>query len=432
MTESRLAGLALRAANKRGAAQWRLRRAVAGLRARVGGPNRSAAAAGFDLRVWNPIRWPRAARGAAAALGPLELLPAGTGARDVVRACDPFRARRRPRIEDVAAFHTGAAARARVLARLAATGAVTHLADGRGALREALGGELHDIMAAEARGLDAGERELRSIAARRAALRTHSSWACAWRAGGGGELPLVSILLAASRPQYLERILAQAARQTYPRLELVLAPNRAPFADAERRAAALPFPARVARTPAGAPLGAVLNAAAAAARGTLLVKMDDDDLYGPEHIWDLALARAYSGASLVGKGMEFVYLAGPRLTVHRDAGGGEEYRAGTVVGGALLISRRDLARAGGWRDAARGVDRALVADVIASGGLAYRTHGAGYVAVRRARGHTWEVDDDYFLSSADRVFRGWSPAPAGLDAPRAAPGGLADLPDAGG
>ena len=212
----------------------------------------------------------------------------------------------------------------------------------------------------------------------------------------------------------------------------MLAPNRALFADAERRAAALPFPARVARTDACAPLGVVLNAATAAARGTLLAKMDDDDIYGPEHIWDLVLARAYSGANLVGKGMEFVYLAGPRLTVHRDAGGGEEYRAGTVSGGALLISRRDLARAGGWRAAARGVDRALVADTIGSGGLVYRTHGAGYVAVRRARGHTWEVDDGYFLSSADSVFRGWSPAPAGLDAPLAPPEGLADLPEPGG
>ena len=420
MTEGRLAGLALRAANKRGAARWLVRRAAAGLRARAGGPDRSAAGAGFDLRVWNPVRWPRAARGAAAALGPAALLPAGACARDVVRPDDPFRPRRRPRIEDVAAFHPGATARARVLARLAATGAVVHVADDCAALREALGGELHDVMAAEARGLDAGARELRSIAARRAALRAHSSWARARR--GGAEPPLVSILLAASRPECLERILALAARQTYPRLELVLAPNRAPFADAERRAAALPFPARVTRTPAGAPLGAVLNAAAAAARGTLLAKMDDDDIYGPEHIWDLALARAYSGANLVGKGMEFVYLAERRLTVHRNAGGGEEFRAGTLAGGALLVSRRDLARAGGWREAARGVDRALVADTVKSGGLAYRTHGAGYVAVRRARGHTWEADDDYFLSGADSVFRGWSPAPAGL----------ADLPEPGG
>lgn len=432
MTESRLAGLALRAANKRGAARWLARRAVAGLRTRVGGPDRSEAEAGFDLRTWNPIRWPRAARGAAGALGPVKLLPAGTGARDVVGPADPFRPRRRPRVEDVAAFHSGAAARARALARLAATGAVVHIVDDCAALWEALGGELHDVMAAEARGLDAGARELRSIAARRAALRAHSSWARARRAGRGAELPLVSILLAASRPECLERILALAARQTYPRLELVLAPNRAPFADAERRAAALPFPARVVRTPAGAPLGAVLNAAAAAARGTLLAKMDDDDLYGPEHIWDLALARAYSGASLVGKGMEFVYLAEPRLTVHRNAGGGEEFRAGTVAGGALLISRRDLARAGGWRAAASGVDRALVADTVRSGGLVYRTHGAGYVAVRRARGHTWEAGDDYFLSGADSVFRGWSPAPAGLDGLRAAPGLLADLADPGG
>ena len=37
-------------------------------------------------------------------------------------------------------------------------------------------------------------------------------------------------------------------------------------------------------------------------------KVDDDDRYGPEHIWDLVLARQFSGATVVGKGAEFVYL----------------------------------------------------------------------------------------------------------------------------
>ena len=41
------------------------------------------------------------------------------------------------------------------------------------------------------------------------------------------------------------------------------------------------------------------------AQGTLLTKVDDDDLYGPEHVWDLVLARCYSGAAVVGKGAEF-------------------------------------------------------------------------------------------------------------------------------
>jgi hypothetical protein len=29
--------------------------------------------------------------------------------------------------------------------------------------------------------------------------------------------------------------------------------------------------------------------------------MDDDDFYGPEHVWDLVVARLYSGAEIVGK-----------------------------------------------------------------------------------------------------------------------------------
>ena len=57
------------------------------------------------------------------------------------------------------------------------------------------------------------------------------------------------------------------------------------------------------------PLGAVLAAATAAAAGPLLAKMDDDDVYGAEHLWDLVLAHEYSGAALVGKFPATVYLA---------------------------------------------------------------------------------------------------------------------------
>ena len=71
------------------------------------------------------------------------------------------------------------------------------------------------------------------------------------------------------------------------------------------------------------PLGTVLNAAAAETSGTLHAKFDDDDIYGPEHLWDLVLAHEYSRAPLVGKGAEFVYLAGSDVTLNRFRGWGE-------------------------------------------------------------------------------------------------------------
>ena len=166
------------------------------------------------------------------------------------------------------------------------------------------------------------------------------------------------------------------------------------------------------------PLGAVLNAAAQAASGALLAKMDDDDLYGAEHLWDLALAREYSGAALVGKFPATVYLARSDRTVRRRRVASETWSS-SITGGTMLIGRADLKRAGGWRSLPRHVDEALVRDVRRAGGGVYRTHDAGYLMVRHGEGHTWEADDAEFLVQAEAVHRGWRPALAGIgDAPR--------------
>ena len=257
---------------------------------------------------------------------------------------------------------------------------------------------------------NASARELHSVELRRAALRYHSSWA-----RNPANLPAVSILLPTRRPALLAQALAAVAAQTYPRLELVLAlhGNESAFAHAEQCAAALPLPYRIVPVAASAPLGAVLNAAVAAAGGELLTKMDDDDRYGVDHVWDLVLAREYSRAQLVGKGSEYVYLAASHRTIHRNRGQGEAYRD-FLEGGTMLIARADLVRVGGWRNVPIAEDLGLIEDVLRAGGAVYRTHGAGHLLIRHGAGHAWDAGDDYFLGIADGVSPGCDAALAGL------------------
>ena len=423
-----------RAVNRGRTLRWWLRprgRLARGVRGGACVAGDGGIVAAFDLRQDNPVHWPRDGGLGVASLGPLRLLPPGVGEGlglgrgDVAEVgrwdpcrMSPGRLRRYRYVADVAGFHIDAAGRAGALARLAANGVVVYLADAAGdddgGLRGLLGDELFGLMAAEVRGLDAGGRELRSIGMRRAAMREHSSWG---RDVAG--LPLVSILLATRRPGLLAYALASAGRQTYPKLELALAlhGDDADFdaARVEGLIRGLRFPVRVVRVPVASTLGAALNAAVSASGGGLLAKMDDDDCYGPEHIWDLVLARAYSGAGLVGKGVEFVYLAGADRTLHCRSGGGEAYRSSSLAGGTLLVGRGDLARVGGWRDAPRGVDLALVNAALRAGLGVYRTHGAGYVLVRHGRGHTWQECDGRFLAEADRAVPGWAPGLAGMD-----------------
>jgi hypothetical protein len=153
------------------------------------------------------------------------------------------------------------------------------------------------------------------------------------------------------------------------------------------------------------PFGEALGRATARASGTLVTKFDDDDTYGPEHIWDLVLARHYSGATMVGKGTEFVYLEGANITVRRRSGQPEAEDT-IVAGGTMLISRGELEELGGWRPVPRSVDRGLLDRVIRAGATIYRTHPLGYLYHRRAQGHTWAAEDEFFLRSARQQWDG--------------------------
>ena len=402
----------------------------------------------LDPTVVNPIGWTPDFDDTVVALGPPELLPLDVRARTTAALRPPAGSleglRRAHHVEDVAAYHDGVIQRATTLVELAAAGVVVHLADTDTdtfpGLRGYLGAELHRLMtASDIEGFDRHRRELVSICMRRAALRDHCLRSRAaqaralaagieTRASDGGSTtvpvgpawpPEVSVLLPTRRPASLSAAIDNVARQTYPRLELVLALHGDGFdTDAlQSLVAGLDFGVQVVPVVGTLPLGRVLDAAVSASSGALLTKFDDDDVYGAEHVWDLVLAHEYSGAELVAKGAEYVYLAASDQTIHRFGGRGERFSLRpTVAGGAMLIEAQDLAAAGGWQPRPDSVDKALVDDIVRTGGRIYRTHGAGYVLVRHGVDHTWPAEDSYFLDQATLVRPGRNLTLAGIDA----------------
>ena len=329
----------------------------------------------FDPEQVNPAGWAREGRRRAGALGPARILPSGVRVQTVVSGDDPRGAARLHHVEDIAAFHPDPIHRAATLATLAAAGTVVHLTDADTELEARLGHDLYTAMRDDRiPAADARLREMLSIRMRRASLRRHSLRARARQVAEAASLPnhvgipTVSVVLPTKRPALLGRSLETVAAQTYPRLELVLALHGDGF-PAGIDTSAVPFPVEVLRAPSGWLFGAVLNEAVAAAGGTLLAKMDDDDHYGRDHIWDLVLAREFSRAELVAKGAEFVHLVEPDRTIHRYAGRGETYpELVTIAGGALLISAHDLMEVGGWRRVPAAVDQRLVTDLTRLGG----------------------------------------------------------------
>jgi len=236
---------------------------------------------------------------------------------------------------------------------------------------------------------DEHRRELIGVRLRRAVLEAVSTCPAS-----------VSVVMATNRPDRLPEALRQIEAQTHTALETVFAIHGAlPSQLRTELEAAATRPTTIIEVEATATLGEVLNRAVAASSADIITKMDDDDLYAPEHIADLLDALSYSSAHLVGKGSEFVYLAEIDTTIRRFPNGVETANR-NLAGGTLMIARHDLADAGGWRDVPRAVDQALIDDVQAAGGTFHRTHALGFILNRHGTAHTWDASIDYFLQQA--------------------------------
>lgn len=209
--------------------------------------------------------------------------------------------------------------------------------------------------------------------------------------------PRTTVLLATNRPEFIERGLANVARQTQSDVDvcLVLHGSRFDQLDPPGRDGLV---SSVIRAPDSWLLGDCLNAALDQARGELVAKMDDDDHYGPDHLRDLVTAWGYSGADLVGKRVEYVHLAQRGITLRRPTSRPERHRP--HVGGPTLFGARETLRRHRFLRVPNRVDSTLYERVLADGGTIYGIHSRDLVLERHGHGHAWAAEDDEFLRNA--------------------------------
>ena len=275
--------------------------------------------------------------------------------------------------------------------------------------------------------------ESRSVRQRRAVVRGHATSLVMpdqVRPGAAVTVapPTVTALLVTRRPRFAALALRMLRDQTYPRLDIIVGLHGASAGPAlDREAASMPVPVEVMVLPKSMTLGEALGVVTGRARGSLVTKIDDDDIYGPEHIWDLVIARALSGATVVGKGGEFVLLDQMGITVRRGSMASDACNR-VVAGGTMMMPRGELESMGGWRPVRSGVDRAFLDRVLQGGGTIYRTWPTGFIYRRHGKGHTWALADEYFLRGAEGRWQGIPDLPEfGTDHVRAVGGGLDDL-----
>lgn len=309
---------------------------------------------------------------------------------------------------------------ARLLSQLAVAGIPARTGPLHPAVRSLLGTGVADAFEGFPDQMEPLDRESGSISLRRDALDRFGGplyWRSvpAVRALTTGSNDTVSVLLTTKRPAQVGFALAQMERQTWPDLEVVLGLHGFGATEPGVQEAIAQFsrPIQVLELPGDLLFGAALNRVSHAASGTVVTKVDDDDWYGENHLRDLMQARYYSGATMVGCQVEFVYLEFLDITTRRRPMG--EMFHHHIAGGSMTLSKEDLLAVGGWRPVRRAVDRCLLQGVSAKGGSIYRMHGQGYLLQRRSggaeAGHTWNPEEASFIRNEFDQFTGFVPPP---------------------
>jgi len=227
--------------------------------------------------------------------------------------------------------------------------------------------------------------------------------------------PTISVLIATLRPADLTSILRQVYLQTMPGFELVLglhgfdlrAEHKTIIAKLKTRSVSV----IVVKCHSSMTLGQVLSKLAEISSGQCIAKMDDDDVYGPHHLRDLADAMIDTRAEVVGRAMNYVYLEPLDITVRRFSRNGTqavELFSDWVCGGTILAQRPAAEAAGWFGEGTTAVDRFILGGITQNGGKIWRTFGAGYIYRRSFTFHTYVTNySKYLKASREQVVGIW-------------------------
>jgi len=287
-----------------------------------------------------------------------------------------------------------------LLAGIAATGVVLHSAVTPSHLNESL----RALLATPLPTGDSLEWMIRSEQQRRLALLHH---------GGNLRLqdswPLTSALLVTNRIGMLHNAVSQIVQQTYPSVEILvglhgieLASGKAAVAD---HISEFGDRIKLFEIPQSTPLGAAYGQLTAVSDGEYIAKFDDDDFYGPHHLWDAILSLKYSGAGLFGRTPTMTWLSASSELLLRPFGPEEIFNK-YIIGATMVMNKAALVQAGGWRPSPWAVDKALIDRFTSAGIGVYRASQLGWVYVRHNQGHTWVRDESHFRGQAERVWTG--------------------------
>ena len=218
----------------------------------------------------------------------------------------------------------------------------------------------------------------------------------------------VAVVLASNRPNDLMDVFKDIERQTLPEFELLLGchgftPSIA-MKKALDRLKRRKISVRYFTYEPSITLGSMLTDLARKSDSEFVAKMDDDDIYGPEHLRDLLDVINEKNCEVVGRAMNYIYLEPIDLTVRRFAGVGVsdvELFSDWICGGTILVTRSAGEKADWFGSGTTAVDTHLLSRITSNGGKIYRTFGAGYIYRRRSGQHTYATNYGKYLNGIE-------------------------------
>lgn len=219
----------------------------------------------------------------------------------------------------------------------------------------------------------------------------------------------ISAVVPTNRPEQLDEIIKTHAAQTHNERELVLVTHgfTVPPDFTSRALDAGIEHLQVLAVESSEHLGTCLNRGIVAASGTVVAKMDDDDIYGAHYLSDQLAALRYSNAELVGKQAHYLYLRRRNIVMCRFPE--REHRFTDIVMGPTLVGQREIFLKYPFAQRTQGEDTELQSRLIAAGARIYSADRYNFVQVRGVHNHTWSVDDDRLLANSNVHTYGFTP-----------------------
>ena len=228
--------------------------------------------------------------------------------------------------------------------------------------------------------------------------------------------PSVSVLVATIRPDDLTSLLSQLLQQSLATFELRLGLHAVELTGLHKKQISAlnrrKVKVFVQKFDADYTLGTILSSLAQESSCDFIAKMDDDDYYGPEHLRDLLDAALDTGAEVVGRAMNYIYLEPLNITVRKFSRGSMqtvEHYSDWICGGTILAKRTTAQTAGWFGGGSSAVDHFLLNAVTSNGGKIWRTFGAGYIYRRGFTPHTYVTNYSKYLNNINEKTVGlWS------------------------